>query len=75
MAIHFAESPLNDIAEFDPTTCSWQVMVNWAGLCPGAGLAIYTFMVHSEAPLVYQLMEEPLGPNSKYLSILCISLA
>ena len=32
-------------------------MVNWAGLPPAAGVAIYTFMVHSEAPLVYQLME------------------
>ena len=34
-----------------------QVMVNWAGLAPAAGVAIYTFMVHSEAALVYQLME------------------
>eukprot|EP00435_Cladocopium_sp_Y103_P046100 s1451_g13.t1 len=35
-----------------------QVMVNWAGLPPAAGVTIYTFMVHSEAPLVYQLMED-----------------
>lgn len=35
-----------------------QVMVNWARLPPAAGVAIYTFMVHSEAPLVYQLMED-----------------
>ena len=35
-----------------------QVMVNWAGLAPAAGVAIYTFMVHSEAALVYQLMED-----------------
>ena len=35
-----------------------QVMVNWAGLAPATGVAIYTFMVHSEAALVYQLMED-----------------
>lgn len=35
-----------------------QVMVNWSGLPPAAGVAIYTFMVHSEAALVYQLMED-----------------
>ena len=36
-------------------------MVNWSGLPPAAGVAIYTFMVHSEAALVYQLMEVGYG--------------
>jgi len=36
-----------------------QVMLNWAGILPASGVAIYTFMLHSEAPLVYQLMEDP----------------
>lgn len=35
-----------------------QVMLNWAGISPATGVAIYSFMVHSEAPLVYQLMED-----------------
>ena len=36
-------------------------MVNWSGIPPAAGVAIYTFMVHSEAALVYQLMEVGYG--------------
>lgn len=37
---------------------SWQVALNLSGLPAGFGIALLCFLAHSEAPLIYQLMED-----------------